>query len=84
MKKTKRGGQPFMVPLTDAMLAVLSALPRFDGGDYLFSHHGGQGPVKPNHFSDVKERLDAIILEELKQVATDAGKDASESPCPVL
>src|SRR5262249_21355680 len=82
MKKTKPGGQPFMVPLTDAMLAVLSALPRFDGGDYLFSHHGGQRPVKPNHFSDVKERLDAIMLEELKQVATDAGKDAKRVTLP--
>ena len=85
MKKTKRGAQPFMVPLTDAMLAVLSPLPRFDGGDHLFSHTGGQRPVKPNHFSDVKERLDAMLVEELKQMATEAGKDAKRmAPAPFV
>jgi integrase len=76
MKKTKRGAQPFMVPLTDAMLAVLRPLPRFNGGDYVFSHTAGRLPLKPNHFSDVKERLDAMLLEELRQMATEAGKDA--------
>jgi integrase len=82
MKKTKRGAQPFMVPLTDTMLAVLSPLPRFDGGDYLFSHTGGRLPLKPNHFSDVKERLDAIVLEELRRSATEAGKDAKRVTLP--
>jgi len=75
MKKTKRGAQPFTVPLTDAMLAVLRPLPRFDSGDYVFSHTNGRLPLKPNHFSDVKERLDGMLLEELKRMATEAGKD---------
>jgi integrase len=82
MKKTKRGAQPFMVPLTDAMLAILRPLPRFDSGDYLFSHAGGRLPLKPNHFSDVKERLDAMLLEELRQMATQAGKDAKRVTLP--
>jgi integrase len=82
MKKTKGGAKPFMVPLTDAMLAVLSPLPRFDGGDYVFSHTGGQRPLKSNHFSDVKERLDAMLLEELQQVATKTGKDAKRVTLP--
>jgi hypothetical protein len=64
------------------MLAVISPLPRFDGGDYLFSHTGGRLPLKPNHFSDVKERLDAIMLEELKRSATEAGKDAKRVTLP--
>ena len=36
MKKTKDGAQPFIVPLTDAVLDLLSSLPRFNSGDALF------------------------------------------------
>jgi integrase len=82
MKKTKRGAVPFMVPLTDAMLSVLDSLPRFDTGDYLFSHSYGRLPLKPNYFSDAKERLDAHVIEELKRLATDAGKDAERVTLP--
>ena len=82
MKKVKGGAKPFMVPLTDAMLSVLNSLPRFDGGDCLFSHSYGKRPLKPNQFSDVKERLDAIMLEELKRMATEAGKDAKRAALP--
>jgi integrase len=82
MKKTKRGAQPFMVPLTDAMLSVLNSLPRFDTGDYLFSHTHGRLPLKPNNFSDVKERLDAMVIEELKRLATEAGRDPERVNLP--
>ena len=34
MKKTKDGAKPFMVPLTDAMLAALNALPRLNGATF--------------------------------------------------
>jgi integrase len=75
MKKVKGGAKPFMVPLTDAMLEVLSALPRFDSGDSLFSHCFGKAPLRPNLFSDPKERLDKIMLEELRAIALERGKD---------
>jgi integrase len=68
MKKVKGGAKPFMVPLTDAMIDVLSALPRFAGGDFLFSYSHGKRPLKPDQFSDIKDRLDALMLEELRQM----------------
>jgi integrase len=71
MKKVKGGAKPFMVPLTDAMLTVLNSLPRFESGDFLFSHNYGKRPLRPNLFSDPKERLDRIVLEELRKIAGD-------------
>jgi integrase len=71
MKKVRGGAKPFVVPLTDAMLGVLSALPRFKSGDYLFSNSHGQQPLRPNLFSDPKKRLNAIMLEELRKIAGD-------------
>jgi integrase len=82
MKKVKGGAKPFMVPLTEKIIDVLDALPRFKSGDFLFSHSHGKRPLKPNQFSDIKERLDAIMLEELKQMATEAGKDAKRITLP--
>jgi hypothetical protein len=58
MKKTKDGAKPFMVPLTDAMLDALNALPRFSDGDFLFSHNFDKRPLRSYSFSDPKERLD--------------------------
>ncbi len=71
MKKVKGGAKPFMVPLTDAATDVLSALPRFNGGDFLFSHSYGKRPLRPNLFSDPKERLDRLMVEELRKTAAD-------------
>ena len=71
MKKVKGGAKPFMVPLTDAMLAVLNSVPRFNSGDFVFSNNYGKQPLKPNLFSDPKERLDGIMLEELRKNAVD-------------
>jgi integrase len=71
MNKVKGGAKPFMVPLTDAMLAVLNSVPRFNGGDFVFSNNYGKQPLKPNLFSDPKERLDGIMLEELRKNAAD-------------
>jgi integrase len=66
MKKTKAGAKPFVVPLTDAMMAVLSELPRFDSGDHLFSLSYGKTPMRVDGFSHVKGELDALMREELK------------------
>lgn len=68
MKKIKGGAKPFLVPLTDAMIEVLDDLPRFDGGDCLFSNSYGKRPFKPSQFSDPKERLDALMIGELRKL----------------
>jgi integrase len=80
MNKVKGGAKPFMVPVTDAMLDVLKSLPRFNSGDYLFSNNHRKCPIKPNLFSDPKERLDALVLEELRKLAK--GKDAKRVTLP--
>jgi integrase len=82
MKKVKGGAKPFLVPLTDAMIEVLNTLPRFKSGDFLFSHCHGQRPLKPNQFSDLKERLDKLMLEDLRKMASENGKDAKRVTLP--
>jgi integrase len=82
MKKVKGGAKPFVVPLTDKIVDVLDALPRFKSGDFLFSHSHSQRPLKPNQFSDVKEKLDAMMLEELKQMASEGGEDPKRITLP--
>jgi integrase len=67
--KTVRGNpKSHLVPLTDAMIEVLQSLPRFTG-DFVFSNNLGKRPLKSGQFSDVKERLDKLILEELRTAA---------------
>src|SRR5262249_14624711 len=75
MKKVKGGAKAFMVPLTDKVIELVNALPRFNSGEFLFSHSDGKRPLKPNQFSDVKERLDAMMLKELREIAAESGKD---------
>jgi integrase len=53
------------VPLTDDVVRLLHSLPRFKGGEYLFSSGAGRGPV--NGFSKAKQRLDRLMLEELRE-----------------
>ena len=66
-----KGAKPFMVPLTDVAIALLNSLPRFDSGDALLSMDYGKHSLKPSNFSDPKERLDALMLEELSDIAAD-------------
>ncbi len=77
MKKVKGGAKPHVVPLTDAALDVLEPLPRFKVGDFLFSHSFGKRPLKPNQFSDPKEKLDRRILQTLRAMARLQGADPS-------
>jgi integrase len=51
------------VPLTDDAVAVLLGLPRWAGGQHLFSTLGGAIPV--DGFSKAKRRLDRLVAEEL-------------------
>src|SRR5262249_39136490 len=54
-----------VVPLSDAVIAILESLPRFNKGDHLFSTDFGNRPV--NGFSKAKVILDEAILAELRK-----------------
>ena len=59
-----KGRSAHAVPLTPEISALLESLPRFSGGDFLFSTTGGQRPV--SGFSKAKARLDGLIRKELE------------------
>src|SRR5262249_12688455 len=58
---------PHVVPLSDDVLKILEALPRFKKGEHLFSTTFGVRPV--NGFSKAKEILDKAMLTQLGQLA---------------
>lgn len=53
-----KGGRAHEVPLAPDAVALLEGLPRFNGGDYVFTTTSGAKPV--NGFSKAKERIDAL------------------------
>lgn len=65
---------PHVVPLSDDALAILRDLPRFKGKDFIFSTTFGEKPV--NGFSKSKARLDAKMIDELREVAAKRGGEA--------
>jgi integrase len=52
-----------VVPLSDAVMAILQSLPRFTKGEFLFSCRYGKIPV--NSFSAAKRLLDKLMRAEL-------------------
>jgi integrase len=76
MKGTNRRARLHAVPLTDAMLAILEGLPRFNGGNFLFSATAGQRPVWVS--DKVKKRLDAKMLRSMRALARRHGEDPAE------
>jgi integrase len=75
MKGTPAKARAHVVPLVPSMLKIIETLPRFQG-DYLFSTTNGSKPVWMT--SDVKDRLDAAMLAELKEAAKQRGDDPSK------
>jgi integrase len=59
MKGKEYKAKPHAVPLTREILALLQSLPRFRGGDYLFSTSFGAKPVWMS--SKVKAQLDVLM-----------------------
>jgi integrase len=59
-QRTKTG-VAHAVPLTKTALAILDALPRFAGGDYIVSTMAGAKPV--SGFGPAKVRIDGIIAK---------------------
>jgi integrase len=75
-----KGGAAHLVPLSDDAVALLKALPRWAGGDFVFTTTGGKKPV--NGFSKAKVRIDALVLAELRKEAEGRGDDAEEVRAP--
>jgi integrase len=67
-----KSGSIHKVPLSDAAVALLRELPRFQRGDHLFSTTFGT--KAPSGFSKAKSRLDKLMLEELRAVHGDAAQ----------
>jgi len=80
MKGTNGNARPHSVPLTAGILAVLSSLPRSNGGEYLFSTTSGESPVWVS--DKVKRRLDAAMLDELRELARKRGENPAEVNMP--
>jgi integrase len=62
-KERMKGRAAHVVPLSDAVVMILGALPRFSGGGHVFSTTDGVKPV--NGFSKCKARIDARLAAEL-------------------
>ncbi len=66
-----KGNRAHAVPLAPEALALLKALPRFVGGEFVFTTTDGEKPV--NGFSKTKERLDKLsgvsgwVLHDLRR-----------------
>ena len=66
-----KGKRAHVIPLAPEALALLKTLPRFIGGECVFSATGGAKPV--NGFSKTKERLDKLsgvsgwVLHDLRR-----------------
>lgn len=66
-----KGDAPHEVPLTPAAVKLLESLPRWSGGDFVFTTTGGLKPV--NGFSKAKVRVDKLsavtgwVLHDLRR-----------------
>jgi integrase len=58
--RTKTGA-PHEVPLSSMAVDLLASLPRFVGGDFVFSANGGRAPIKG--FGKFKDTIDARAAE---------------------
>jgi hypothetical protein len=56
-----------VLPLSDEAMAILEALPRWRGGDFVFSTNGGRKPV--DGFSYAKARIDKLVAAQRGRAA---------------
>jgi integrase len=56
-----KGKAAHVLPLTDRMKALLDGLPRFTGGDFLFTTTAGRRPI--SGYSKLKARFDRTVAE---------------------
>lgn len=69
MKGEEDESGPHVVALVPDLLAIIEKLPRFNGGDFLFSTGDGAEPI--SGFSKMKRRFDKLMLEELRKIAAE-------------
>jgi integrase len=69
-----KSGQVHIVPLTPAMKTLLASLPRWTGGDYLFSTTNGRLPVCGFN-GNVKIRLDREMAKTWRALGRVVGTD---------
>jgi integrase len=73
MKGEDGDSGPHVVPLNPDISELLTTLPRFAGGNFIFTSGDGTRPI--SGFSKMKSRLDKLMLEELKAIAELRGED---------
>jgi hypothetical protein len=69
----KKQARAHAVPLTDDISALFGALPKLNGGPYLFSTTNGKTPVWVG--TKIKRRLDQRMLRTLRALARSRGDD---------
>jgi integrase len=62
-----------VVPLSDDALDIIAGLPRFSGGDFMFTET--EGRTAGNNLCRAKQRLDRLMLRALKAMARSRGED---------
>jgi integrase len=80
MKAKNSKARPHAVPLTDDILAILTKLPRFKRGHFLFSTTFGEKPIWMN--DKIKKRVDARMLRTLRALARQRGIDPAKVEFP--
>jgi integrase len=80
MKAKNEEAREHAVPLTKDLLKILDDLPRFNGGDYLFSTTSGAKPAWIS--SKIKKRLDRRMLRTLRALARKRGDDPKKVQLP--
>jgi integrase len=74
MKARNGEAKPHAVPITAALRKVFDTVPRGERGGFIFSCDGGATPIVTRG-SALKERLDRLILQALRERARARGKD---------
>jgi integrase len=80
MKGREGKARDHAVPITDDLLRLLDALPRFKRGEFLFSTSFGAKPVWIG--AKVKEQVDKRMLRTLRAIARRRGDDPEKVTLP--
>jgi len=73
-----KGNEPHTLPLAPMALALLKSLPRWDGGDYVFSTQSGSNPI--SGFSKFRKRIGKAMGEGVKDAPEAKIDGVSEEP----
>jgi integrase len=71
-----KGGAAHVVPLTPKMRTIIQEIPKFAGGEFLFTSKDGS--CAATGFSAMKLRIDKLMLEELRKIAKERGDDPNK------